>query len=396
MNVIECDESTLKGYVVIYKTYGQTGLKVSAVGFGGMRFDIKQSKEKNAEILRYAVDQGINYLDTAPMYCEDQSEDIFGIAIKQMAAQREDFYVSTKGMPEDFDTADKAIGHVDKSLKLLNTDTIDFYHVWCVRRWSEYELAMKPGGQYDGLLKCKEQGKIKHIVVSTHLRGPEVGDLISKDEFEGVLLGVNILNFLYRWEGVQAAHKAGLGVVAMNPLAGGIIPQNEQSLAFLADEGETPTEAALRFCISCPQITITLNGFTTKEHVDMACKIADKAEPFTDEDIKRIRGHITNNMDALCTGCGYCMGRCPVDIPISNFMQYYNEKLLTNKTEREMIEHLGFQRKWLLLADSKEKAADCVQCGRCEMACTQHLDIIKRLEKISEWEKSLENSKQKG
>jgi predicted aldo/keto reductase-like oxidoreductase len=380
---------------VIYNIYGKTGLLVSAVGFGGMRFDLKQSQQANADLLRYAVDQGITYLDTAPGYCEDQSEDIFGLAISQMADQRENLYVSTKGMPEEFDTADKAIAQVEKSLTRLNTDYIDFYHVWCIRRWKEYELAMKPGGQYDGLLKCKEQGKIKHIVVSTHLRGPEVQDLVSNNEFEGVLLGVNILNFLYRWEGVQAAHKAGLGVVAMNPLAGGIIPQSEESLTFLAGEGETPTQAALRFCISCPEITITLNGFTTKEHVDMACNVADKATPFTDADIERIRGHVTDKMDKLCTGCGYCMGRCPVDIPVSNFMQYYNEKLLMNKTEEEMVKQLDFQQKWLLLADRKANAADCIQCGRCEMACTQHLDIVRRLEEMAGWEKMLGNSQQK-
>jgi len=376
---------------MIYKKYGKTGLQVSAVGFGGMRFDIHKSQEENAGILRYAVDQGINYLDTAPDYCEDQSEDIFGFALKQMADRREHLYVSTKGMPTDFDTADKAIAQVEKSLKRLNTDYIDFYHVWCIRRLDQYELAMRPGGQYDGLMKCKDQGKIKHLVVSTHLRGPEVEDLISKNEFEGVLLGVNILNFLYRWHGVQAAQNAGLGIVAMNPLAGGIIPKNEKSLAFLAAEGETPTEAALRFCISCPQITITLNGFTTREHIDMACQVADKATPFRDEDIERIRRHVTNNMDKLCTGCGYCMGRCPVEIPISNFMQYYNEKLLSNKTEEEMVKQLGFDHNFGLLADRKADAADCVQCGRCEMACTQHLDIINRLGNIAKWEKTLEN-----
>ncbi|MHC5173275.1 MAG: aldo/keto reductase, partial [Planctomycetota bacterium] len=257
---------------MIYKPYGRTGIEMSAVGFGGMQFDTTRSKEENATLIEYAVDQGINYLDTAPGYCQDQSEDIFGLAIQHMAHKRDNFYVSTKAMPEEFDTAKKAQKQVDKSLKRLKTQRIDFYHVWCVRRLDQYELAMKPGGQYEGLLKCKEQGKIGHIVVSTHLRGPEVGTILEKNEFEGVLLGVNILNFLYRWDGVQAAHDMGLGVVAMNPLAGGVIPRHADRLAFLASEGETPTEAALRFCISCPQITITLNGFTTKEHIDMACR----------------------------------------------------------------------------------------------------------------------------
>ena len=136
---------------------------------------------------------------------------------------------------------------------------------------------------------------------------------------------------------------------------------------------------------------MTLNGFTTKEHIDTACKVADNAKPFMEEDIERIRRHITCNMDKLCTGCGYCMGRCPVDIPISNFMQYYNEKLLQNKTEEEMVKQLDFHQNWGLVADRDADAADCVQCGRCEMACTQHLDIINRLETITGWEKKLKD-----
>ncbi len=376
---------------MIYKPYGQTGLSVSAVGFGGMRFDLKQSHEENAELLCYAVDQGINYLDTAPGYCEDQSEDIFGVAIKQMADRRDQFYVSTKGMPQHFDTAEKAVAQVEKSLKRLNTEYIDVYHVWCIRRMNQYELAMKPGGQYEGLLKCREQGKIKHIAVSTHLRGPQVKQIIEKNEFEGVLLGVNVLNFLYRWQGVEAAHDLGLGVVAMNPLAGGIVPKNETSLGFLANEGETPTEAALRFCISCPQITITLNGFTTKQHIDTACKVADNAKPFGDEDIERIRKHVTNNMDKLCTGCGYCMGRCPEEIPVASFMQFYNDKLLLGKTDAEMVKNFPTDQEWGIIADRKADAGDCTRCGRCEMACTQHLDIVRRLENIAEWEKKIKS-----
>ncbi|MHC5082734.1 MAG: aldo/keto reductase [Planctomycetota bacterium] len=379
---------------MIYKAYGKTGLNVSAVGFGGMQFDTKQSNAENAGLVQYAVDQGINYLDTAPGYCDDQSEDIFGLAIKNMGEARDDVYISTKAMPEKFDTAQKAIDQVDVSLKRLNVDSIDFYHVWCIRTIEQYELAMKPGGQYEGLLKCKAQGKIRHIVVSTHLRGPEVTEIIEKKEFDGVLLGANILNFLYRWQGVQAAYEMGLGVVAMNPLGGGIIPQNQDRFSFLAADGETPTEAALRFCISCPQYTVTLNGFTTRAHIDTACKVADNATPFTEEDRARISRHVTQNMDKLCTGCGYCMDRCPRDIPISNFMQYYNQYLLNSKTEDQWAQSLGEERIWGILADRKADAGDCVRCGRCEMACTQHLDIMARLDKLAEWETTLNNKEQ--
>ncbi len=370
-----------------YAQYGQTNAKVSAVGFGGMQFDVSHSNEENSELLHYAFEKGINYFDTAPMYCEDKSEDIFGIALKQMADKRDEFYVSTKGMPTDFDTADKARKAVEKSLKRLKIERIDFYHVWCIRRMDQYELAMKPGGQYEGLLKCKEEGLIDNIVISTHLPGRDISTIISKGEFEGVLLGVNILNFLYRWEGVEAAYNACRGVVAMNPLSGGVIPKNEKALSFLAGKGESPTEAALRFCISSPQITVTLVGFTTKKHIDMACRIADNCKPFTLGDIERIKENISANMDTVCTGCGYCMGDiCPENIPVANYMQFYNEKLIASKTEEELIEQVDFQHNWGLLVDRTASAGDCVQCGKCQEACTQHLNIIERLEEVAGWE----------
>ena len=125
---------------MMYSDYGKTGAKVSAVGFGGMRFDESKSNEENAQLLLYAQSKGINYFDTAPEYCSDTSEDIFGIALTQMADSRSRYYVSTKGMPVDVDTADKARAAVEKSMKRLNVDRIDFYHVWCIRRVDQYEL----------------------------------------------------------------------------------------------------------------------------------------------------------------------------------------------------------------------------------------------------------------
>ncbi len=373
---------------MIVKPFGKTGLNVSAVGFGGMRFDTKQSNAENAALVRYAVDNGINWLDTAPQYCNDRSEDIFGLAMQELGSRREDVVLCTKGQPYVYDTAEKARAAVEKSLRRLKTDYIDFYYVWCVLRLDQYEQAMRPGGQYEALLRCKEEGLIRHIVVSTHLRGPEVKTLLAKNEFDGVLLGVNVLNFQYRWQGVTAAHEQGLGVVAMNPLAGGVIPQNEAALDFLAEPGETPTEAALRFCVGCPQITVALNGFSAREHIDTACRVADRAEPFTDAHIDRIRKHISTTMDDLCTGCGYCMGHCPEQIPVAGYMQYYNDKLLLKKTDAEMTEGLKNHKKFGILVGARP-AAECIACGQCERACTQHLDIIRRLNDISQWEHQL-------
>jgi predicted aldo/keto reductase-like oxidoreductase len=174
----------------------------------------------------------------------------------------------------------------------------------------------------------------------------------------------------------------------MNPLAGGIIPKYQKQLAFLASGNETPTEAAIRFCVSCPQITIALVGFTTKEHIDTACRVAADCRPFTRTDIDRVKEHTSKNMDSLCTGCGYCMNNlCPKGIPIANYMQSYNEKLLQHKSDKEMIKRVIFQHEWGYLADRKADATDCIQCGECEEVCTQHLDIINRLTEMAQWER---------
>jgi len=365
-----------------YVEYGKTGKKVSVVGFGGMRFDQKRPDEQNAELVRYACSKGINYFDTAPGY--GKSEDIFGLAFKDMPG---DYWVSTKAMPTTYDTAAGAHEAVKKSLDRMGVPKIHFFHVWCLRKMAHYELAMKPGGLYEGLLECRDEGLIEHIVFSSHQTGSEIKTILDSGKFDGVLLGVNILNFPYRWDGVAAAAESGLGVVAMNPLGGGAIPQHEKELPFLASEGETPTEAALRFIISCPQITIALVGFTDPEHVDVACRIADEAEPFSDEQLEQIRTHLGEQMNAVCTGCGYCAG-CPNNIPVASYMQFYNNKVMFGKTDEEMKKDISSQHDWFLLAARQAEAGDCTECGQCEEACTQHLDIIARLKEIAEWERA--------
>lgn len=366
---------------MLYKEYGKTGKKVSAVGFGGMRFDLSKSLEENAELVRYANSQGINYFDTAPGYCNDKSEEIFGIAFKDMP---NDYYVSTKGMPTTYDTAEKAYEAVKKSIKRMGVKKINFYHIWCIRHIEHYELAMKPGGQYEGLLRCKEEGLIDHIVLSSHQTGNEVKTILEDGKIEGVLLGVNILNFPYRWEGVKAAYEMGYGIVAMNPLSGGAIPTHEEELAFLTEGDETATEAALRFVISAPQISVALNGFTTKEHIDMACRIASEAKAFTDDEISEIQNKVGASMNEACTGCGYC-DKCPVGIPIPSFMQVYNEKHVFHKTDEQMKNVVNGAYNWGLLVGKKGTHEACIECGLCEEECTQHLPIIERLKAFDEW-----------
>lgn len=368
---------------MLYKDYGLTGARVSAVGFGGMRFDLSRSDYENSRLLRYAHDRGVTYFDTAPGYCEDHSEDIYGHALKELP--RDSFFVSTKRMPREDDTIASVTADVEKSIKRLNTGYIDFFHAWCFRQMAQYELAMRPGGLYEALLRCQERGLIRNIVFSSHQSGDEIAQVVQTGKFRGVLLGANILNFPYRWSGVEAAYQAGLGVVAMNPLAGGEIAKHEKELAFLSLDGLSPTQSALRFLICCPQITVTLVGFTTTEHIDEACRIAADGRAFSAEEIERIRGGIGEKMNRLCTGCGYCTG-CPADINVAGHMQVHNEHSLFGKNDEEMKKQLGHEYNWGRLVGRAGEYAACVACGKCESACTQKLPIIDRLKDFARWQ----------
>ncbi len=371
-----------------YITYGKTNKKVSIVGFGGLRFDLNKSNEELSHLVEYAYDKGINYFDTAPGYCDERSEAIFGIAFERMQHNKKsDFFVSTKGRPTVFDTAEKAIEGVKASLQKLGVDKIDFYHIWCLRNMDHYDLAMKPGGQYEGLLKCKEEGLIDHIVFSSHQPGEQVLQVLEEGGFDGVTMGLNILNYGYRKKSAQAAHSKGIGVVAMNPLSGGTIPNHEEALSFLAVDGETATDAAIRFNLSCPEITVTLIGFNNEKEIDHACSLADDIILNDEEMYNRIQQKLGDSMKAICTSCGYC-DDCPVGINIPGYMLFYNEKEMFQKSDDQMIDMVYGLEYWNYTQNAAVKANACIACGKCERECTQHLPIINRLNEITSWEMS--------
>lgn len=374
-----------------YVTYGKTDKSVSIIGFGGLRFDLSKTNEELSYLLDYAYDKGINYFDTAPGYCDERSEDIFGIAIRRLLKEgKTDFYVSTKGRPTVFDTSERAIEGVKSSIDKLGVKKIDFYHIWCLRNMDHYDLAMKPGGQYDGLKRCQEEGLIDHIVFSSHQPGEQVEALIESGDFEGVTMGLNILNYGYRRKSAEKALEKGVGVVAMNPLSGGTIPDHEEALGFLGREGETATEAAIRFNLSCECIDVTLIGFNNKKEIDAACQIADGIESFDVNGYDEVQKKLGSRMESVCTSCGYCKV-CPLEINIPGYMLFYNEKEMFQKTDEEMSAMTYGLEYWNYTQNSQVKSGDCIGCGACENECTQHLPIVNRLKEIHLWETTAED-----
>ncbi len=374
---------------MIYKEYGTSGLKVSAVGFGGMRFDMTQDEGKHVDLICYAFERGINYLDTAPGYCDDKSEIFFGNALKKLP--REKVVVSTKLMPGMIKTKAEALDRIKRSLDRLQSDYIDIFHAWNFRNMEQYDDCIRPDGLYEAMLEARENGWIKHLAFSTHLTGDKASEVAGSGRFEGVLLGLNILNFPYRLPALLTARKRGMGTVAMNTLYGGLIAKYPDKFAFIAQKGESPVMAALRFNIGLELLDVTLNGFTTFEHINMACEAADSAGKITVDDLEEYQKLIGQGMEGFCTGCGYCKA-CPQKINVPVLMQFYNHKLLENPSDEEMVEVVKSNRIWGILPESKIPAAACINCRYCEKSCTQHLPITERLREIAAWEIAADKS----
>jgi hypothetical protein len=361
---------------MIYKNFGKTNLETSAIGFGGMRFNDQNDKDYCASLVKAAYDAGINYFDTAPGY--GKSEELFGIALKEMKKTRDTkpFYVSTKTMKSEPAQIRKEI---ETSLERMGLEYIDFYHLWCIMSLEVYK-SRKQKGVIKEFEKLKDEGLIKHISVSSHMTGSDTAAMLDDYPFESVLLGYSAANFPYRDTALTAAARTNKAVVTMNPLAGGVIPQNPEKFQFVKTrDDESVPEAAIRFLLNDPRITIALVGLSTHEQLAEAISAVDGFKSIPEEKIEKIRSQQSLAFDQLCTSCGYC-DNCPEGVPVPKMMDIYNRYELTGK-QIELIDRLRYH--WDIPLNSHLLSA-CTQCGQCEETCTQKLPITERLKFIAD------------
>ncbi|MGI6433078.1 MAG: aldo/keto reductase [Sphaerochaetaceae bacterium] len=366
---------------MIYREFGKTGKTVSAVGFGAMRFK-REEYEKgdfstSAKIVQHAHKKGVTYFDTAPDYCDGQSENILGEAFKQM--ERSSFYVSTKCGLHNATTADKARAMVEQSLTRMGLDYIDFYSMWCIKTPEEYREVLKKGGIYEGALKAQQEGLIKHVCFTTHLSGEEIADVAHDDLFEAVTLGYNAINFAYRQKGIDACYDAGLGIVTMNPLGGGIIPQYPDYFSFLQRGDDSLVVSALKFILSQNKATVVLPGMSSIQEVDENVLAAENLQSSSQNMLDEMATHLNTELNTLCTTCAYC-DMCPEGIPIPRLLDSYNMYILTNGDKDALFSRI--KNHWEI---DPQWAAACTACGQCETLCTQKLPIIARLATIAEY-----------
>jgi len=367
-----------------YRSLGNTGLKVSALGFGAMRLPMEGNHAKTKEavdIIHRAFKLGVNLIDTAVGYCNQESEITVGKALK---GWRDRIVVSTKNPYRGSDPKEwRAL--LDQSLRRLNVDQIDIYnfHSLKLEEFQGWEkLARSP---IDEMKEAKEEGLIGHVGFSCHDTPANMIKLLDTGLFESMILQYNLLNTTN--ERVMAYAKGkGVGIIVMGPVGGGRLAAPSKALMGMIGKPVNSTaELALRFVLSNPNVSAALSGMSTLEMVEENVATASIETSLTLAERKHILEALEEKKklaDLYCTGCGYCMP-CPngVDIPKNFELMNYNRLYgLEDYAKRQ------YQRLAERVVDGLPKpawAAACQECGECEEKCPQNIEIRKRLKETN-------------
>jgi predicted aldo/keto reductase-like oxidoreductase len=376
-----------------YRTFGKTGLQVSALGFGAMRLPAREDKkvdlEKSVPLLRRGIDLGINYIDTAYVYIDGTSEIAVGEAIK--AYDRSGLYLATKIPVHDQEDASEKVWRtkLETSLKRFDTPYIDFI-LFHGLRWNEFEqVVSRPGMAFEAARKAQAEGLVRHIGFSSHDETENIIRLIATGEFAGMLVQYNYLDQHNAPAIVEAAQK-GMGVVVMGPVAGGrlaipggVVVDQEGML-----EVKTP-ELALRYVWNNPNVSVALSGMNTFEQIEENAAAASRLETMDEREHQAVQRLFEKNQklaDLYCTGCAYCMP-CPNDINIPENFRYMNwHRVWGLETQAKeayaKMSKDGFWTPWAGLVKGL-RAAECLECGECEPKCPQNIHVMDQLKEVA-------------
>lgn len=362
---------------MIYKDFQD--LKLSALGFGTMRLpvigdqgDVPIDEEKTAQMVAYAIENGVNYFDTAYGYHAGQSEVVIGKVLAKYP--RDSYYLATKFPGYDLSNMDKVEAIFEEQLKKCGVEYFDFYLFHNV-----YEKNIDPyldpkNGILDYLLKQKENGRIKHLGFSAHGRYDTMKRFLDAygEHMEFCQIQLNYLDWKLQdaKAKVELLNSHNIPIWVMEPLRGGrlasLSQENEAKLKALRPQEEIPAWA-FRFLQSIPGVTMVLSGMSNMEQMEKNVATFSQDLPLKDQEMEALMEVADSMLDILpCTACRYCVTHCPQGLDIPTLLALYNETRFANG----LITHMAVD------ALEEDKRPDqCIGCQNCEAVCPQQLKI---------------------
>jgi len=374
-----------------YRKFGNLDWEVSSLGFGAMRLptdgdESSDIAEKEAiEMIRYAIDNGVNYVDTAWPYHGEESEKLVAKALKD--GYREKTRVATKlpiWLVDDKEDLDK---YLNKQLEKLEVDKIDFYliHALSKDRWQK----CKDLEIMDWLKKVQKEGKIGYKGFSFHDDYDLFEDIVDyyEDDWDFCQIQYNYLDTEYQagQKGLKYAADKGLAVVVMEPLRGGTLakepPKEIKKIWDKADKKRSAPDWALQWLWNQEEVSVVLSGMSTleqvKENVESASNSGINSLDKSEKDlIEKAADKFREMQPVNCTGCGYCVP-CPNDVHIPMNFSLYNEAHLYDDYEEKNNTYNRLK--------AKMRAENCIACGECLDKCPQNLSIIDLLEDVADY-----------
>lgn len=338
--------------VPVYRTLGRTGLKITVVSFGAML-------TPEPEVIRVAIEQGVNYIDTARKYMGGKNEEIVGKAIKGI---RDKVFIATKTLPES-KTKAEIIKDVEASLKTLGTDHIDVIQL---HNLMGKERIFIPETR-EALALLKKQGKVRFCGVTTHKNEAEVLNALVDDPdrfFDTCLVKFNFKADKEVATAIGRAAGAGIGIIAMKTQVGGYDITGMGTI--------TPHQAALKWVLQNRNVTAAIPGM--KDLAQLKEDSAVMGMSFTYADERRLERYAEAIAPFYCSFCGSCEAGCPRGVEISTVnraLMYaeggYRDIALGRATYAELPRQVT--------------AAACIDCEGCTARCVNGLDIIAKMDR---------------
>ncbi len=372
-----------------YRNFKGLDWKPSALGFGAMRLPYKGDdrgaiiEEEALKMIRYAVDNGVNYIDTAWPYHDKQSEEFLAKVLKD--GYREKVKLATKLPSWEIKEPEDPDKYLDKQLEKLDVEKIDFYllHALSKKSWKKY----KKIDIFSWLEEKREEGKIDYIGFSFHDDLELFKEIVDHYHWDFCQIQYNYFDqrFQAGREGLQYASSKGMGVIIMEPLRGGMLakepPAAVKEIWNESKRNWNPVNWALRWLWDQEEVSLVLSGMSTMEQVKENVRIAADSGVgiLTKEDIdlvNRVAEKYRELSPVDCTGCNYCVP-CPNGVAIPHNFAIYNQAKIYDEYEEK-------KKRYHKMKD-KSKAGNCVSCGQCEENCPQELPIMVLLKETAEY-----------